>query len=430
MMYMDAEKSKLKALQQELEELRHQLYEARETIEAIRTGQVDALVVEGNDGHQLYTLKSADITYRVFIEKMTEGALTLNKEGFILYCNSNFASMVQQPLSRVIGAAFSDFVASESKWYFNSMFQKSWIVDSKGEVNLDVDGKKIPVQLSLAELELEETDSVSIIITDLSEQKKTQQQLEQGNQQLGRMNRALELSNNDLQQFASVASHDLQEPLRKIQIFSKLLKDGKASSQEQASKYLDKIIESADRMKTLIIDVLNYSKLSANDNIYSLIDLNELLRELLEDFEMIIMEKRAVIKAGPLPLIDGNRGQIRQVFQNIISNALKFSKLDKDPVISIRGKRIKNKSFDSEEQLDGPYCLLSIRDNGIGFDEKYVSNIFTLFERLHSKNTYEGTGIGLAITNRIIEKHHGLVTAKSDPGMGAEFLIILPVTQQ
>ena len=112
------------------------------------------------------------------------------------------------------------------------------------------------------------------------------------------MNRALELSNNDLQQFASVASHDLQEPLRKIQIFSKLLKDGKASNQEQAEKYLEKIIDSADRMKTLIIDVLNYSKLSATDNLYTQIDLNELLRELLEDFEMIIMEKNAVIKAG------------------------------------------------------------------------------------------------------------------------------------
>jgi len=425
---MEAEQIKLDALQQELDELRHQLYEAKETIEAIRTGQVDALVVEGSNGHQLYTLKSADITYRVFIEKMTEGALTLNSQGIILYCNSKFASMVEEPLSSVIGAPFINFMSQESKWYFTSMFQKSWIVDSKGEVNLNNHGKKIPVQLSLAKLELEETDSVSIIITDLSEQKKTQQQLELGNQQLGRMNRALELSNNDLQQFASVASHDLQEPLRKIQIFSKLLKDGKASNPEQAGKYLEKIIDSADRMKTLIIDVLNYSKLSATDNLYTLIDLNELLRELLEDFEMIVMEKNAFIDAGPLPLIDGNRGQIRQVFQNIISNALKFSKADENPVITIRSKRLKEKSFESEEQADGPYCLISIQDNGIGFDEKYVTNIFTLFERLHSKNMYEGTGIGLAITNRIIEKHQGLVTAKSGPGIGAKFLIILPVT--
>ena len=425
---MDAEQSKVHALQHELDEVRHQLYEAKETIEAIRTGQIDALVVEGNNGHQLYTLKSADITYRVFIEKMTEGAITLNKEGIVLYCNSKFASMVEAPLSSVIGASFVNFIAPESNWYFNSMFHKSWIVDSKGEVNLVAQGKKIPVQLSLAVLELDENHSLSIIVTDLSEQKKTQQQLEYGNQQLGRMNRALELSNNDLQQFASIASHDLQEPLRKIQMFSKLLKDGRAANEEQAKKYLEKIIASADRMKTLIIDVLNYSKLSANDNLYSQIDLDELVKELIEDFEMIIMEKKAVINTDHLPVIDGNSGQIRQVFQNIISNALKFSNGEKDPVITITSKRIKLKSFDSEEEPDGPYCLISIKDNGIGFDQKYVTNIFTLFERLHSKNTYEGTGIGLAITNRIIEKHHGLVTAKSEPGMGAEFLFVLPVT--
>jgi len=426
---MDLEKTTIHELQQELEELRHQLYEARETIEAIRTGQVDALVVEGDGGHQLYTLKSADVTYRVFIEKMTEGALTLNKQGFILYSNSKFASMVGLPLSTVIGSSFVDFLAPESKWYFNSMFVKSWIVDSRGEVNLQTETRKIPVQLSLAALELDDSNSVSIIITDLSEQKKTQLQLEHGNQQLGRMNRALELSNNDLQQFASVASHDLQEPLRKIQIFSRLLKDGKASTAGQADKYLGKIIDSADRMKTLIIDVLNYSKLSATDNVYSLINLNELLRELLEDFELIILEKRALISAAPLPVIDGNRGQIRQVFQNILSNALKFSKPDQPPVIEINCRRLSNKSFDSQEEENGPYCLISIKDNGIGFDEKYVSNIFTLFERLHSKNDYEGTGIGLAITNRIIEKHHGLVTARSNDGMGAEFLILLPVSQ-
>src|SRR6476646_7381469 len=134
---MDAENSLLKNLQQELDEVRHQLYEAKETIEAIRTGQVDALVVEGRDGHQIYSLKSADITYRVFIEKMTEGAITLNKQGFILYCNSKFASMVEHPLSSVIGSSFIDFIAPESKWYFNSMFHKSWIVDSKGEVYLE-----------------------------------------------------------------------------------------------------------------------------------------------------------------------------------------------------------------------------------------------------------------------------------------------------
>lgn len=422
-------RSETEILKTEIEELRHQLYEAWETIEAIRTGQVDALVVEGSSGHQLYTLKSADITYRLFIEKMTEGAVTLNDQGVILYSNSTFASMTGTPLSSVIGMRFLELMAGDSKDSFKSIFDSSWNADCRIEVKLASTRGDIPVQLSLAVLELQEGTSLSVIITDLSEQKKTQSQLQNGNEQLAQSNRALELSNSDLQQFASVASHDLQEPLRKIQIFSKLLKDGKCRNLEQSEKYLDKIIDSADRMKTLIIDVLNYSKLSSTDRDFSAFSLNLVLQELVDDFEMIIAEKNAVIHIGELPEIEGNRGQIRQVFQNILSNALKFTKPDLDPEIRISSRRIASKAFDSPEQPGGPYCLLSIRDNGIGFDEKYVKNIFTLFERLHSKTTYEGTGIGLAITNRIIEKHHGLVTAKSDPGAGAEFLIILPVNQ-
>lgn len=417
--------------QAELEELRHQLYEANETIEAIRTGQVDALVVQNDDGPQLYTLKSADIAYRVFIEKMTEGAVTLSQAGIILYCNSQFASMVGLPLSTVIGMPFENFIRTENKDAYQNIFQKCWREDCKGEVELIAENGTTPVQLSLTALELEEGISLSIILTDLTAQKKTQQQLEQKALQLAEMNQALELSNHDLQQFASVASHDLQEPLRKIQIFSNLLgeRSGIALTPD-SKKYLEKIIDSAGRMKTLILDVLNYSKLSANDNTFECIDLNEVVNELLEDFELIIQEKEATINAGNLPCIEVNRGQIRQVFQNLISNALKFSKKEQAPVINISAKRFEKKSFDSNEQEDGPFCFISIKDNGIGFDERYVANIFALFERLHSKDVYEGTGIGLAITKKIIEKHNGLVSARSRVGEGADFLFILPVAQE
>jgi signal transduction histidine kinase len=140
-------------------------------------------------------------------------------------------------------------------------------------------------------------------------------------------------------------------------------------------------------------------------------------------------EKNATITIGDLQDIDINRGQMRQVFQNIISNALKFSKNERPPVIQIRSARIASKSFDSDEQEDGPYCFISIKDNGIGFDQKYVANIFSLFERLHSKDEYEGTGIGLAITKKIVEKHNGLITARSEEGKGAEFIIVLPINQ-
>ena len=416
-------------LEKELDELRHQLEEAKETIEAIRTGQIDALVVHGSNGHQLYTLKSADQTYRFFIENMAEGAVTINQQGIILYSNSRFAKMANKPLSKVIGFPFEEFIASDSLQAYKQLFEKSWQSECKGEVNLIDGGKPIPVQLSLTTIEIEKEISLSIILTDLTAQKNTQKQLRSNNEKLEEINLALELSNHDLHQFASIASHDLQEPLRKIQIFSSLMKDKENDLAPDIRKYLDKIVESSGRMKNLIVDILNYSRLSANISRVENTDLNEVVNEIIEDFELIINEKKATIRVNDLPVINVKRGQIRQVFQNIISNALKFSKPGEPPLIEIFSTSISQKSFDAEQNEDGLFYLISIKDNGIGFDEKYVNNIFDLFERLHSKDTYEGTGIGLAIAKKIIEKHHGLITASSKTGGGAEFKIILPISQ-
>ena len=412
-----------------MEELRFQLAEANETIDAIRTGQVDALVVQGQDGHQLYTLKSADQTYRVFIEKMTEGAVTINPQGLILYCNSQFASMVRRSLSEVIGVTFETFVAEENRPHYRELFQKCWKEDCKGEVLLVAGESRTPVQLSLTTLQLQEGISLSIILTDLTSQKKTQQQLLENNAKLEDINHALEISNHDLQQFASIASHDLQEPLRKIIMFSNLIKERGNNLTGDSKKYLQKVIDSSTRMKTLIIDILTYSKLSANDFHFECIDLNDVINELKEDFELIIEEKGAQLLVGDLPCLYVNKGQIRQVFQNIVSNALKFARANVAPVIQISSKQIAEKAFNSKEQADGPYSLVTIRDNGIGFDEKYVQNIFSLFERLNTKDKYEGTGIGLAIAKKIVEKHNGLITAVSKENKGAEFQLILPVVQ-
>lgn len=426
---METVKSQQELLR-EIEELKHQLEEVNDTIEAIRTGQVDALVVQGGNGHQLYTLKSADHTYRVFIEKMTEGAVTLDQSGIIVYSNSKFASMVGLPLSGVLGRTFGNFVEAGSRKAYDVLFDSAWKEDVKGELLLHHGERHTPVLLSLTTLDLDEGVSLSIILTDLTSQKETQQQLSLYNNKLEASNQALEDSNHDLQQFASVASHDLQEPLRKIQIFSNLMHEKFGHSMpEEARHYLGRIIDSARRMKTLIVDILNYSRLSSLDHHFELVELNALVSDVLEDFELIIQEKNALIQVDRLPSICINRGQIRQVFQNIISNALKFVKPGEAPWIHIQSKRIESKSFDGTEQPGGPYCLISITDHGIGFDEQYATNIFALFERLNSKDKYEGTGIGLAIAKKILEKHDGLIDVKSSEGQGATFRIILPVAQ-
>ena len=413
----------------ELDELRQQLAEANETIEAIRTGQIDALVVQNDSGRQLYTLKSADHTYRVFIEKMNEGAVTLNREGIVIYGNSQFAKLVDIPLSSAIGAPLADFIAEESQIVYSCCFDQSWIGDCKAEVLL-LSGRELkPVQLSFNLLHLDGGASVSVILTDLTTQKNTQRELEQYNAKLQNANDALELSNHDLQQFASVASHDLQEPLRKIQIYSNLLRDKGAVPSAEDNQYLGKIIDSASRMRKLIIAILDYSKLSADTMDWEYTDLAVLFMELLEDFELVIKEKKAEVKVGAMPFMAVNRGQIRQVFQNILGNALKFSREDIPPRINIYSRRMATRSFNGAEQENGPFCLIGISDNGIGFDNKYLTSVFSLFERLHSKDRFEGTGIGLAIAKKIVEKHNGLISAVSTEGSGSEFRIILPMVR-
>ena len=301
------------------------------------------LVVHGQEGHQVYTLKSADQTYRVFIEKMAEGAVTLNQQGLILYCNSQFASMAGVLLSQVIGVSFEKFIIGDDFSLYKEVFKKSWEQDCKVELMLNASEAQTPVQLSLTTLDLQEGRSLSIIVTDLTAQKRTQQQLKENNIQLEEINRALELSNHDLQQFASIASHDLQEPLRKIQMFSNLMKANSGALSRDFQIYLQKIIDSSARMRTLIIDILNYSKLSANDHVMDCIDLKEIIHELLEDFELILEEKKARVIVGDMPCIDANKGQIRQVFQNIITNALKFARADVAPVIEITARKVREK---------------------------------------------------------------------------------------
>jgi PAS domain S-box-containing protein len=415
------------SLLSEIRDLQEQLKVSNETLEAIRTGQIDALVVKGHNGHVLYTLKSADLSYRIFIERMTEGAVTLSSSGLILYCNSKFASMLDRPLSKVLGCPFVDFIVEECKSEFHEVFDKAWMKDVRCTTSLSVPGARIPVQLSMTPLALEEGISLSIIITDLTLQKKTEQELKAKNDQLEALNEALAKSNHDLQQFASVASHDLQEPLRKIQIFSRFLKDKSYDQLADSSKmYVEKILSSANRMKILILDILNYSRLSSHDTYFEPTDLGNVFAEILDDFEIRINEMNAQIIVEPLPIVEVNRGQIRQVFQNLISNSLKFTRPGVRPTIIVKSKTLNARELGLSLGNEEEYCRISVQDNGIGFDEKYAPMIFSLFEKLNPKAQYEGSGIGLAIAKKIVDKHHGVIIAKSTEGEGSEFNIIIP----
>ena len=241
-------------------------------------------------------------------------------------------------------------------------------------------------------------------------------------------NEELEFKNHELQQFSWVVSHDLNEPIRKIQIFIGILKDLYLKDNPKATSYIDRTMKSAERMQTLISDLLAYSRLSSKV-VFEKTDLNFVLQEVLSDFDYQIEKKNAIVTITDLPAIDSIPSQLRQVFQNLIGNALKFSLSEGAPQIKITSELIKTKDFDSETDEDGKYCRIIISDNGIGFDEIYLDRIFVIFQSLNDRSVYEGTGIGLAISKKIMEKHNGLITAKSELGKGASFIMILPLKQ-
>lgn len=242
-------------------------------------------------------------------------------------------------------------------------------------------------------------------------------------------NEELELKNHELQQFSWVVSHDLNEPIRKIQIFIKIIKDLYLAKDDKAVDYVNRTIKSAERMQTLITDLLAYSRLSSTVQPEKT-DLNVVLQEVISDFDYLIERKNATIKTNELPTIDSIPSQLRQVFQNLIGNALKFSNNTDHPLIEITSELVDAKSFDAKPSSNGKYCRIIVKDNGIGFDEIYLDRIFVIFQSLNDRQSYEGTGIGLAIAKKIIEKHNGLITAKSQIGKGASFIIVLPLEYQ
>ena len=251
-------------------------------------------------------------------------------------------------------------------------------------------------------------------LKDNTELKAIQRELESANSKL-------RFKNKELEQFAYIASHDLQEPLRKIMIM--LSRAGEHLSEDQKKKYyFDRITLAAGRLSNLITDVLNYSRIENKEQYFEPVDLNDVLQEVLADLSMVIEEKNAIINVNPLPVVPGLDTHLRQLFYNLINNALKFN--TSLPTVTVSYEDVP-KDVNLVTSAEN-YHVISIADNGIGMDSKYSERIFDMFQRLHEREQYGGNGRGLALCRRIIENHNGKINFSSKPGEGTTFWIYLP----
>ncbi|UTA48505.1 ATP-binding protein [Simiduia sp. 21SJ11W-1] len=247
----------------------------------------------------------------------------------------------------------------------------------------------------------------------------------------------LSRSNRELQSFAFVASHDLQEPLRKIRAFGDRLQDRYSDQLGDGKDYVERMQNAASRMSKLIEDLLAFSRVSTRRKPFEQVDLQSTVAEVLDDLQFKIEETNAQIKVDPLPTISADPMQMGQLFLNLIGNALKFIEPQRQPVIHITAAetRLHFAGQEPGEILtdatgnDVPAIEIAVQDNGIGFDEQFLDKVFNAFQRLHAREAYEGTGIGLAICRRIVERHGGTITANSIPGEGATFIVVLPLEQ-
>src|ERR1051326_5236698 len=361
--------------------------------------------------HRLRPITAARAA-REILDTMTEALFVLDADGRIRGVNEAPRKMFGYSDVEILGRSIDvleprDLDATISRT-LRDMLRRGPQRDQE-RIFRDKSGEQIDVSISIAPVHEEEIEEGAVVIVrDIREQKRAIEELHD-------FTRKLQQSNAELEDFAYVASHDLQEPLRKIQAFGDRLKSKHAASlPPEAVDYLERMQNAASRMQTLINDLLTFSRVTTKAQPFVPVDLNRVAGEVLHDLEPRINDTRAEIIVGDLPTIDADPLQMRQLLQNLVSNAIKFHQQGVPPQVRVSATM---KDHTAE---------IVIEDNGIGFDEKYAEKIFTMFERLHGRGTYEGTGIGLAICRKIAVRHSGDITARSAPGEGATFIVALP----
>jgi signal transduction histidine kinase len=348
--------------------------------------------------------------------------------GSIVWSSGLYPIFNMQPGTQPTWLSFLENVHPEDRKSTEEFFTNVKLREARLETTyrIDIDGRFRHLMVVARPKENPGTHQVDIlgIVHDLTEQKAYEAQLQQFTAELQR-------SNQDLEQFAYVASHDLQEPLRKIRAFGdRLTAKYQSKLEDQGSDYIGRMQSAAARMQILIEELLSFSRVSRPGFLTEDLDVNEIAGEIRDDLETQIRREKATLVIGNLPAIKGERSQIKRLLQNLISNGIKFHKAGEGSRVELTATIVRGADAQNEFNIPMPklkYARFEVRDNGIGFDEKYLEKIFTIFQRLHGRTEYEGTGIGLAICRKIVANHGGFITARSEENKGSLFIVILPI---
>lgn len=394
--------------------------------------------VFNEDGNKYFLLLFNDVTnerleglrIQAILESLPQMAWTTNPEGETTYFTKRWFYYTGQTKEEALGKGWIAAVHEEDKEAVSRQWEKSVATGKSYEQVVRFRNGHGEYRWHLSRASVVRNPAGEPIMwvgtsTDIHDQVLLTEELER---KVKERTRSLEISNSELEQFAHVSSHDLQEPLRKIRTFADMLKNKSSKGlDDNAKKYIEKIVTTANRMSGSLKALLNYTKLH-NEEAFAKVDLNEVVAHVQDDLELVILQKSAILKVEKLPVINAVSVQMQQVFYNLLNNSLKFSKPGEAPFIQVSARMITDEERIQYPQLNKvtDYYIISIKDNGIGFEQKYAKKIFTIFQRLHNKSEFEGTGIGLSLVKKVVDNHKGLIDAISEPGIGTEFRIILP----
>jgi PAS domain S-box-containing protein len=370
--------------------------------------------------------------YKSLFEQAPDAVVVIDELNNVVFWNPKAEAVFGWPAQEAIGNPISDLIIPPNYRHAHNTGMQRYLVTRESNVlnrtievpAINKEGLEFMIALTIAQTKLNGKASFIAFIRDITREYKDREALALKTHQL-------EQSNSNLEEFAYAASHDLKEPIRKIKFFSERLKFSlKDQLNEDQVSIFNRIDSAALRMGSLVDDLLTYSQVAFDDQAFENVDLNKLMQVVLEDMELEIEEKKAEVLVDDLFVIKGHFRQLQQAFQNLISNAVKYSKPGIKPQIAVTCSIIEKHAGLSFQSVDPqkPYYCLSIIDNGIGFNEEDAERIFNVFTRLHGNAEYKGSGIGLSIVRKVIENHNGYITASGVVGEGAVFKIYFPAT--